>query len=380
MKKQNKKFNNIKFSYEEVRDKIESLGYTLVSQKYKNCESRLIIKDDEGYFYRSRLSDLSSGKKPRYVSSFNVFAIRNISNYMHLHEIPCKLLSEKYINAHSPMLFQCKCGIIFKLAWCDLSARKIGLCAKCSKKKQTRESTLDLSIIVKAFQERGYTLLSDIYINAHTPIACKNKDGYCGELSYGNLMMGYHIGVFKVRNPYLIYNMNHYIYTNGIDCKLITASIGDCKRLKDFKLSFKCACGSAFSVSWGSFTCKYVHRCQECSNKKSSYEVLTSQFLDESKIIYHEEYSFSDCKDKLPLFFDFVMHCRNEVMAIEVDGHFHYKSIYGEDRLNDQIRKDNIKNQYCLENDIILLRIPYWEYNDDSYKEIIQKGLDKLQS
>lgn len=69
--------------------------------------------------------------------------------------------------------------------------------------------------------------------------------------------------------------------------------------------------------------------------------------------------------------FDFYLPMYN--MAIEYDGEFHYRQIPGFNDLPSQQHRDEIKTQYCEENDIILLRIPYWD--KDNIESILKEWL-----
>ena len=67
--------------------------------------------------------------------------------------------------------------------------------------------------------------------------------------------------------------------------------------------------------------------------------------------------------------FDFVIfNPNNDIkMLIEYDGIGHYKSQTnwgGDLGLAKQKERDEIKNRFCKENKIKLLRIPYWDRND----------------
>lgn len=87
--------------------------------------------------------------------------------------------------------------------------------------------------------------------------------------------------------------------------------------------------------------------------------------LESLNIIYIFQYKFEDCKfyNKLP--FDFYIPSLNTI--IEYDGEQHYKIIKkfgGFDRfVNNKIR-DVVKTKYCQDNNINLIRIPYWDYNN----------------
>lgn len=69
---------------------------------------------------------------------------------------------------------------------------------------------------------------------------------------------------------------------------------------------------------------------------------------------------FEDCKDKKPLPFDFYL--PNNVICIEYDGEQHTKPIDyfgGIESYECTVRHDKMKNEYCKNNGISLLRIPY---------------------
>ena len=63
-------------------------------------------------------------------------------------------------------------------------------------------------------------------------------------------------------------------------------------------------------------------------------------------------------------------------MAIEYDGKQHFEPIkhYGGDIAFAELKKrDEIKNEYCKANNITLLRIPYWEY--DNISKILETNI-----
>ena len=62
--------------------------------------------------------------------------------------------------------------------------------------------------------------------------------------------------------------------------------------------------------------------------------------------------------------FDFYIPSLN--VCIEYDGEQHFEIAFGkgEEGLKDRKRKDEIKNNYCKFNNINLIRIPYWEFEN----------------
>ena len=106
--------------------------------------------------------------------------------------------------------------------------------------------------------------------------------------------------------------------------------------------------------------------CPSCGESKG--EKTISTYLTENKIKFTSQYTFEDCRDKNLLPFDFgILNNSSILLLIEYDGIQHYKSIEyfgGMESLKSQQRRDKIKNEYCNENKIPLLRIPYWNYDN----------------
>ena len=77
-------------------------------------------------------------------------------------------------------------------------------------------------------------------------------------------------------------------------------------------------------------------------------------------IIYLKQHKFDDCIYKRKLKFDFYLPDYN--MCIEYDGKQHFQIIEhfgGEKRLKETQIKDKIKTEYCINNNIQLIRIKY---------------------
>lgn len=98
-------------------------------------------------------------------------------------------------------------------------------------------------------------------------------------------------------------------------------------------------------------------------NVESKGERRIRHFLESHDINFVQEKVFYDCKDKNPLPFDFYLPKYN--MCIEFDGEQHYidKGNFSTSLEYTQ-HHDDIKTAYCNQNNIHLLRIPYWHYNN----------------
>ena len=116
---------------------------------------------------------------------------------------------------------------------------------------------------------------------------------------------------------------------------------------------------------------------QSCGCLKSTGELIIQNILIENQIPFIKEKQFEDLifKDSngKPRF-DFYLPEYN--ICIEYDGEFHYKMLMDFDEfVNGKIR-DSVKNYYCNQNDIKIIRIPYWNFKNIEeilLKEILNK-------
>lgn len=135
-------------------------------------------------------------------------------------------------------------------------------------------------------------------------------------------------------------------------------------------------CGKIYEVA--PFYFKKVQRCPFCFCNSSNGEVKIKYYLDKNKINYIPQYSFNDCKYKKKLFFDFSIFNKDDVLLflIEFDGKQHFEPVDyfgGEENFKQTQIRDELKNQYCQDNNIRLHRIPYWEM--DNLDDILTKLL-----
>ncbi len=108
--------------------------------------------------------------------------------------------------------------------------------------------------------------------------------------------------------------------------------------------------------------------CPNC-HTISKGENLIAKILQSINVKYNRQHYFENCRGiKNPLPFDFYLPDYN--ICIEYDGVQHFEPISafgGIDAFNILKNNDFIKNKFCKINDIVLIRIPYYD-RDNLYK------------
>lgn len=135
----------------------------------------------------------------------------------------------------------------------------------------------------------------------------------------------------------------------------------------------RCDCGNEVEVPSGDLKRRHT---QSCGCIRKSYgEELIEQYLMRMNADFRREKRFSDCRNLLPLPFDFSVNVNGMLKLIEYHGKHHYEPIgYGSDdngveNFMQRQRNDAIKERWCKNTGTPLLVIPYWE--QDQIEELL---------
>lgn len=114
--------------------------------------------------------------------------------------------------------------------------------------------------------------------------------------------------------------------------------------------------------------------CKICKNSKGELKIIN--WLKNNNIQFESQKQFDDCKNILPLKFDFYLPDQN--MVIEFDGDQHKKpnKFFG-GVVGFQYRKknDKIKDQYLKEKSIEILRISYQYLRNNKIEEMLKNNI-----
>lgn len=375
-----------KINYKIIRDFFSKCGYAIIGE-YKNSNTYVLCEKSDGFRCYASYSNLKAGKTPILWGKYNYSNLDyNIPLLLKKRNERFDFLGWKIITKSKRkrclLTFKCTCGNTFNKVLEDFVYRPCNGCNSCRLEKRGYKRRK--KNYKEYIESAGYRLLQDITDFRYFDfVEVVDANGYKGFISAASINSGKGMSRFDVRinKKYYIENVNNFAKQNGISATCV--GFDDSKQYVRQGLKFKCSCGNEFITSIASFQNGKI-RCDVCARSVSSLEYEFKKYLDGIDYKYIFQYSLNDCRDVLPLSFDFYL-IEYDVL-IEIDGEGHYKpcnfnQISNEDAMKTfEITKkhDNIKNNYCISHNIKLIRIPYWLFNNEkSYIEFFQKSLNE---
>lgn len=163
--------------------------------------------------------------------------------------------------------------------------------------------------------------------------------------------------------------------TNKYFGKLIALEATDA-RGNDGSIVWKCKCTNDNNIIFVPSHLLLNNTVQSCGCISSNGENKIEQLLKENNISYKKQFSFNDLYDKnpsYPLKFDFAIFNNHQLSyLIEYDGIQHFiETNYFHENLKDCIKRDQLKDNYCKNHNITLIRIPYTKYKTLTIKDLI---------
>lgn len=369
----------------EVKQKVEEYGCLWISGNYINQMSILGLRcscgEDFSRGYYRLIADENS-RKCDSCSASMISKINEIKEYISSNS-SCEFIDNRgYINKEDKIKIKCQCGSIFYKTFFDFKETENKCCKKCS-------GINDFSIEdVKRFIETNSKckLISNKYENMQKPLRVLCE---CGIEFHPSFAM------FKFQNKRQCNNCGYAITgsKNSLSYEDVKSNvekmgvklISNIYKNNSEKMIFKCSCGEVFTRSYYEVS-QGVARCLKCSRSKGEMKVMN--YLDKLNITYELQKQYNDCRgEHKPLLFDFKIDLNNNYyILLEYDGEQHYKPVKfngTSDKnadwiYNRTLRYDQIKNEYCKKNNIPLIRIPYWNF--DNIEEILDRELSKYKS
>lgn len=273
---------------------------------------------------------------------------------------PTVELVDDYINSNTSVLHHC---LIHDEYWnCKpYNALKGCGCYKCLTEKISKSNSFTNEEYILILQEKNKDIISlEKYVNIKTPILHKCLiHNYEWITTPSSILQGCGCPKCKIEKISTKIRKTHNEYVSEL--KIVNPDIIVIENYIDSytPILHKCLIhncewyNSPFNVLSGT-------GCPQC--KESRGERTIRQWLESNNISYVYQKVFDNCKDIRNLPFDFYLPDYN--LCIEYDGKQHFEPVEyfgGNDSFKVLQRHDKIKNEYCKQNNILILRIPYYE-------------------
>lgn len=222
----------------------------------------------------------------------------------------------------------------------------------------------------------GFTMIDESkYKSSHKRFPACDNYGFIYMISIHYLVMNRTKFQLWKNNPYALHNIKLFCKLYRPDYEFLSDNYYGNKEVHKFKYIGDCledSCNRVFEIKFGYFVNSGVGHPML---SKSNLETKCIHILNKYNVKYETQKRFDDCRDKLPLPFDFYFELNNKKYCIETDGRQHYFEVPqwgGLDTLLYTQYHDSIKDKYCHDNNITLIRISYKQIND---MEKIIKGI-----
>lgn len=287
---------------------------------------------------------------------------------------PNILIIGKYINTDTPI--ECKCIIhnkIWKSRPLELIKGKTG-CSQCIKIKKYNNSKIKS---VYQFQQEIQRINPNIqfigkYVNTHTltdfkclihnivfqslPCNILNQTSTCPLCAKENMRQKEGLTIMDIKKS---------IKDNNLQMEIVD------NNYVNTKTPIKCRCiihNIVYKTQPKTILYRHSSGCPRCFQSVGEYKL--KNVLDNLGFNVIPQYSFDDCIYKNKLRFDY--YDENKKIAFEYQGQQHYYPVNFGGISNDDadkafketIIRDKIKKMYCNKNNIKLICVPYWEYDN----------------
>ena len=333
------------FSEEYVKEELRKMGYELKSN-FHTVNSDIDVECEKGHIFTTKFKYFKDKKVkcPHCIKEEKNEMARQICE-----EHGYTLLSD-YNRRNITVL--CPRGHKIKTR---LDSVKQDCCRQCA----NEDKYLTYEFVKSEIEKEGFKLLSKEYTGNQQKLQIQCPEGHIFEMTWAVFRLGNRCKQCTIESYKLTYEEVKSMFESE-GYKLISTEYINAVT----PMEIECPNDHRLFASYNSFK-RGGKRCRICTpilNSKGNLEV--TNILNKYNINFKPEYKFEDCKDKRALPFDFYLFDYNT--CIEYDGSLHYETGYSETQedLEDRQKKDNIKTQYCLDHNIKLIRIPYWDFKN----------------
>lgn len=328
---------------------------------------------EKGHKFHTKPSELRKGQWCNHCPMWGSLTNYDIDNYFKESNRNIKRL-DSFTTSLDKLSWEClDCSNVWITTFNNIKSKGSG-CPKCNltgRKLLWSSEDIDNYLISNEIPIKRVGAYTNSY--SKTLWEC-NVCRYQWETSYSSIRQGTGCARCQKSNPHDNIYVDNYLISNSIPIKRLSeyTNAGD-------KLNWECLkCGHVWKTGWYHISGD-GSGCPQC--KSSRGEKRIHQVLTKLGVSFLPQYKFSDCRNRRVLPFDFcILDDRDRPkLLIEYDGAQHFMAIKhfgGEKSFIKTKVNDSIKNKYCKDNNIRLLRIPYTDYLN--IEETLQQAIDKL--
>jgi hypothetical protein len=361
--------------------KINKSEYDLLSDKYTDSSAYITLRDKAGYYYYIITRNfIYNSNQPTKFHKTNPYTIYNIKLWCNINSKNFELISNDYAESHKNLTWKCNntnCKETFSKTWADISqnqgcpfclGQQVGIsnCLATKNSELTKEwhptkngdiTPYDVTensgkkVWWKCIKEHEWESTID---NRSKGVNCPYCSGRAA--TYDNNLL--------IVNPTLCEEWNYNYNKNKPDMYLPKSNK---------KVWWICKeCGH----EWKTSICSRSNGngCPECN--KSKGEKRVKKYLESSNINFIQQIIFDDLigLGSGNLSYDFYL--PDYHLLIEYQGQFHDGTAFQqtEEEFKYQQEHDRRKSEYAIKNNIRLLEIWYWDF--DNIETILKQELN----
>ena len=313
-----------------------------------------------------------------------IITIEDVRSYVE-NNTNCKLLSTVYTGATDKMRFLCPCGKEFETDWHHLKTQNKCICNDCAeeirRRKRRRHTVEELKERVESF---GGKYVSGIYERRKSPIriigSCGHEFTTNAETILRDCFSCLCIDCARqLGRDYFRFSFDEVKKKcDDLGLELLSTEYKNARS----PLLFRCSCGREYITTWENVKCDGKVRCDYCTHKVSSGELAVETWLQDNNVVYEKQKTFDDLVGLAGKKYRYDFYLPEYNLCVEYDGQQHFRTVnfsgsMSEEKLIvnllDTYDHDCLKNQYCEDNGIDLLRISYKD--KDRIPEILSSKL-----
>lgn len=370
---------------EQKIKEISTYGFEYVDGDLSCINNALTLKCKENHHFKRTLNNLRRGTTYcpfcNDIIPYSYWNMETCQQWLDENKEGYVILEIKKDNAKVKVKLQCP-NKSHEPYWADWNHIRHGGtgCKLCYYERENKvDWTLDNARDYLA--ENGFIMIDESdYESSHKPVYCKDDIGFIYQVIIHFLLRrDYGFSILK-NNKYAVYNINLFMKLYRPDYEFLSNEYHGYKQKYKWKYlgnDLPEGASPIFEQTVGAMISSY---CKHPLLSKSQIETHCQFILDKYHLNYETQKTFDGCVAKIKLRYDFYLKLNNKEYCIETDGLQHdipVEKFGGIKEFEKRKKHDEIKNNYCKDNNIELIRIKQSEYKNMENILVERLGLIK---